>query len=52
MTKIYQTLKLEHRRLISYSFVGNKVLDIYNKMLNKYGLNLNTKLTDEQLSIL
>lgn len=47
---VYKTLGLDKNQLMKYRYVGEKVLDTYEKHLNKYGLSMDQKLTESQLA--
>lgn len=50
--KVYHTLGLNREKILASANISHGTLNIYNDLLQKYGLSLNTQLTEEQLKIL
>lgn len=50
--KIYQTLGLDKAKLIQYRGVGEHNLKLYDSYLGNYGLNMNIRLSNNQISLL
>ena len=50
--KVYHTLGLDRKKILASANISHGTLKIYDGLLRKYGLSLNTKLTEEQIKIL